>query len=81
MRLDGVHGDGDAREAGVGEGLSQLSEQVSVGGNSDIEPIACPGSHLAELTNHIDKSSPEQGLTTGKADLRDPKTDEDAHHT
>ena len=38
--IDGVHGDGDAAESGILQRLRQIGEQMTVGGEGNIERIA-----------------------------------------
>ena len=79
LLIDGIHADGDAAQAGFFEGFGQLFEQVAIGGDGEIQSIACRGAPGRKLAHHLQEVLAEEGFSAGEADFFDAQIDEGAN--
>ena len=92
LGVDRVHADGNAVQAGGGERRGQRLQQMAIGGEGDVERMACltggqvgpvgvvGGAHLGERGNHLHQAGAQEGFAAGEADFLDAEGDEDPHH-
>ena len=80
LGIDRIHRNRDARKAGVGQRLRQLGQQMSVGGEGDVERLAFERLHAGQLAHHVDQAAAQQRLAAGETDLGDAQADEDTRH-
>ncbi len=80
LGIDRIHRDGHTGEAGIGERLRHLGQQMSVGGEGDVERLAFERLHGRQLAHHIDQALAQERLAAGQADLGDAQADEHARH-
>src|SRR5271165_2292334 len=71
LYIHGVHRNRDARKAGIGQRLRHLGQQVSVGGDCDVERMAFERAHAAQLAHHLHDAFAQQRLASGEADFGD----------
>ena len=79
--IDRIHGDSDAVEAGVFERLRHFGQQMSVGGDGDVERLAFGCAELREVMHEVDDASAKERFAARQADLRDAKRGEHTRHT
>ncbi len=61
----GVQADGDAREAGVFEGLGKGFEEMAVGGEGQVWFFAGCGAELGELADEVEEAAAEEWFAAG----------------
>ena len=77
--IDGVHADGDAVQAGGGEGGGEGFEEMAVGGDGDVELFAVGGAPDGEFADDFREIATEKRLAAGEADFLNTEGDEDAN--
>ena len=80
LGIDRIHGDRDTRQSGVGEWLRHLGQQMSIGGEGDVERLAFERLHRRQFPHHVDEALAQQRLAASETDLSDAEADEDARH-
>ena len=81
VRVDGVHRDGDAGQAGIFQRLRHIGQQVAVGGERDVERLAAPCCAACE-SSRTKSTTPlaQQRLAACETNLRDAHANEHARH-
>jgi len=76
--VDGVHADGDAREACALQRLGELLQEMTVGGDGEVEFCSGGGAPGGELLHHFEEIAAQEGFAAGETHLFDAERDEAA---
>src|SRR6516164_9871841 len=72
-----IHGHGHARETRVRERLRQLSQQMAICGDCNVERLTVERVHLPQLAHHVEDAFAQQRLAASQPDFGNPQRNEE----
>src|SRR5581483_2649539 len=72
-RIDRIHADRDAVQAGLFQRACQVCKEMPVGGDREVERFTSDGTQIAEPAYEFKKIAAKQRLAAGQSDLRYPE--------